>query len=152
MKLNIISLLTLIILLQSSAFAGRRDRKVRDLSLTPPMGWNSWNTFGCKINETLIKETADAMVSSGMKDAGYEYINLDDCWQKKRNKDGVIQVDKERFPNGIKALADYVHSKGLKLGIYSDAGYWTCAGGPILNGSKPRVSRSKMQKHMQNGE
>lgn len=98
------------------------------LALTPPMGWNTWNTFRCNIDEKLIKESADIMVSSGMRDAGYEYINLDDCWQLGRNSDGTIQVDTVKFPSGIKALADYVHSKGLKLGIYSSAGHFTCEG------------------------
>ncbi len=95
------------------------------LAQTPPMGWNSWNKFACNVNEQLIRETADAMVSSGMKDAGYQYVNIDDCWQVGRAADGSIIVD-EHFPSGIKALADYVHSKGLKLGVYTDAGHYTC--------------------------
>lgn len=103
---------------------------ISHLSLTPPMGWNTWNTFNCEINEKLVKEAADALIASGMKDAGYEYINIDDCWQVGRNSDGTIQVDKERFPSGMKALADYIHSKGLKFGIYSDGGYKTCAKRP----------------------
>jgi len=90
------------------------------------MGWNSWNKFACDVSEKLIRETADAMVSSGMKAAGYEYVNIDDCWQVSRAADGTIEADAERFPAGIKALADYVHSKGLKLGIYTDAGRMTC--------------------------
>jgi len=98
------------------------------LALTPPMGWNSWNTFKCEIDENLIKETADAMVESGMKDAGYEYINIDDCWQTERDSKGYVIVDKERFPSGMKSLIDYVHSKGLKIGLYSDAGHKTCEG------------------------
>ena len=97
---------------------------------TPPMGWNSWNRFGCQINEALIKQTADSMVASGMKDAGYEYIILDDCWQTSRDSIGNIQADPENFPSGIKKLADYIHSKGLKIGIYSDAGSHTCEGRP----------------------
>jgi alpha-galactosidase len=100
------------------------------LALTPPMGWNSWNKFHCSVSEELIKGTADAMVSSGMKDSGYEYIVIDDCWQVSRDASGNIVADAERFPSGIKALADYVHSKGLKFGIYSDAGTKTCAGRP----------------------
>ncbi len=101
------------------------------LAATPPMGWNSWNKFGCEINESLIKEIADALVSSGMKDAGYEYVNIDDCWQAdERAADGSIQPDPERFPNGMKALADYVHGLGLKLGLYSDRGTETCGGRP----------------------
>jgi alpha-galactosidase len=96
------------------------------LAPTPPMGWNSWNKFGCNVSEKLIREIADAMVSSGMKTAGYQYVNIDDCWQVRREADGTIVADPERFPNGIKNLADYVHSKGLKLGIYTDAGRMTC--------------------------
>lgn len=98
------------------------------------MGWNSWNKFGCEINEQLIKETADAMASSGLKDAGYEYLNIDDCWQGQRDASGNIQPDPKRFPSGMKALADYVHARGLKLGIYSDAGNKTCGGYPGSRG------------------
>ncbi len=101
-----------------------------DLAKTPPMGWNSWNKFGCNVSEKLIMQMADALVSSGMKDAGYEYIVIDDCWQVARDENGQIVVDKDRFPNGMKYLADYIHSKGLKFGIYSCAGSETCAGRP----------------------
>jgi alpha-galactosidase len=100
------------------------------LAMTPPMGWNSWNKFACNVSEDLIKSTADAMVSSGMKDAGYQYVVIDDCWQVSRDRNGNIVADPQRFPSGIKALADYVHSKGLKFGIYSDAGSKTCQGRP----------------------
>jgi alpha-galactosidase len=100
------------------------------LALTPPMGWNSWNRFGCNVTEDLVKSAADALVASGMKDAGYEYVVIDDCWQISRDAAGNIVVDHKNFPNGIKPLADYVHSKGLKFGIYSDAGTKTCAGRP----------------------
>ena len=96
------------------------------LALTPPMGWNSWNKFGCNVSETLIKGMADAMVATGMKDAGYQYIVIDDCWQVRRDDTGKIVADPERFPDGMKALADYVHGKGLKFGLYSDAGTATC--------------------------
>ena len=100
------------------------------LASTPPMGWNSWNTFGHNINETVVRETADALVSSGLKDCGYNYIVIDDCWSVKDHRDsnGDLIADPEKFPNGIKALADYVHSKGFKLGIYSDAAEKTCGG------------------------
>jgi alpha-galactosidase len=104
------------------------------LALTPPMGWNSWNCFQGKINEDLIKSIADAMVESGMKDAGYQYVVIDDNWQKSRDKDGFILPDPDRFPSGIKALADYIHSKGLKFGLYSDVGYTTCMGLPGSRG------------------
>ncbi|HEX8183525.1 MAG TPA: glycoside hydrolase family 27 protein, partial [Blastocatellia bacterium] len=90
------------------------------------MGWNSWNKFGCDVSEKLIKEMADALVSSGMKDAGYDYIVIDDCWQIDRDAQGNIIADPNRFPSGMNALADYVHSKGLKFGLYSDAGTLTC--------------------------
>ena len=97
----------------------------------PPMGWNSWNKFACDINEKLIRETADAMVKSGMRDAGYIYVNIDDCWMApERDAQGRLQPDPKRFPHGIKALADYVHSQGMKLGIYSSAGTKTCQGLP----------------------
>jgi alpha-galactosidase len=104
------------------------------LALTPPMGWNSWNKFHCNVSEELIKGMADAMVSSGMKDVGYEYVVIDDCWQVSRDANGNIVADPQRFPSGIKALADYVHSKGLKFGIYSDAGTQTCAHRPGSQG------------------
>lgn len=104
------------------------------LAATPPMGWNSWNRFGCDVSEDLIKSIADAMVTTGMKDAGYEYIVIDDCWQVSRDGNGNIVADPKRFPSGIKALADYVHSQGLKFGIYSDAGTKTCAGRPGSRG------------------
>jgi alpha-galactosidase len=99
-----------------------------DLARTPPMGWNSWNTFGCDINEQLIRDAADALVSSGMRDAGYTYVNIDDCWaEPERNADGELEAHHERFPGGIKAIADFVHERGLKLGIYTSAGTRTCA-------------------------
>ena len=104
------------------------------LARTPPMGWNSWNRFGCNVSEKLIKETADALVTSGMRDAGYEYLVIDDCWQVSRDQQGNIVPDAKRFPSGIKALADYVHSKGLKFGIYSDAGTGTCQDRPGSRG------------------
>lgn len=100
-----------------------------ELALTPPMGWSSWNTFGRHLTEELIKETADAMIANGMRDLGYVYINIDDFWQlAERGADGHIQVDREKFPNGIKPVADYLHERGFKLGIYSDAADKTCGG------------------------
>jgi len=100
------------------------------LALTPPMGWNSWNKFHCNVSEDLIKSMADGMVASGMKDAGYQYVVIDDCWQVSRDENGNIVPDPQHFPSGMKALGDYIHSKGLKFGIYSDAGEKTCAGRP----------------------
>ena len=104
------------------------------VALTPPLGWNDWYSFGCNINDALIRSTADAMVSSGMQAAGYQYINLDDCWQVSRDASGTIQTDPIAFPQGIAALAAYVHGKGLKLGIYTDVGIKTCAGRPGSKG------------------
>ncbi|MDQ2973894.1 MAG: glycoside hydrolase family 27 protein [Acidobacteriota bacterium] len=98
------------------------------------MGWNGWNTFRCDISEKLIKEIADAMVGSGMKDAGYQYLVIDDCWQIERDSQGNIIPDPKRFPSGMKALADYVHAKGLKFGLYSDAGTLTCEKRPGSRG------------------
>jgi alpha-galactosidase len=112
-----------------------KAQKFPDLALTPPMGWNSWNYFQCDgINERVIKETADAMVASGMKEAGYEYIVIDDCWQVGRDTSGEIIVDSLKFPHGMKYLVDYIHGKGLKFGIYSDAGTYTCGGRPGSKG------------------
>lgn len=101
------------------------------LAKTPPMGWNSWNTFGENISEDLIKETADAMVATGLRDAGYEYLVIDDCWsERNRDASGNLVADRKKFPHGMKAVADYVHSKGLKFGMYSCTGVMTCAGYP----------------------
>ncbi len=111
------------------------SQKFEGLAKTPPMGWNSWNYFNCDgINETVIMEIADAMVTSGMKEAGYEYIVIDDCWQVSRDEEGNIIADPEKFPSGIKYLADYIHTKGLKFGIYSCAGTLTCQERPGSRG------------------
>jgi alpha-galactosidase len=120
------SLLMLVLLVPAAGHALENG-----LARTPPMGWNSWNKYACKgINEGVVRETADAMASNGMKDAGYQYVIIDDCWQTGRDAEGNIIVDKDKFPGGIKAVADYVHSKGLKFGIYTDAGTETCGGRP----------------------
>ena len=104
----------------------------KSLAATPPMGWNSWNMFGNAIHETSIRETADAIVALGLHDCGYDYIVVDDCWSQKSGRDGNgdLVPDPRKFPSGMKALADYVHSLGLKIGIYSDAAELTCAGYP----------------------
>ena len=119
-----ILLVALIITFSYSGFSQDHN----NLAQTPPMGWNSWNLFEGDVSEDLLKEIADAMEETGMKDAGYEYIIIDDIWQGGRDNRNNIIPDPEKFPNGIKALADYIHSKGLKLGIYSTAAQLTCAG------------------------
>jgi len=115
--------LTALLLLPQGASA----QKWEGLARTPQMGWNSWNKFAENINEQLIRETADALVEKGLADAGYVYLCLDDCWHGERDELGFITESKEKFPSGMKALGEYIHSKGLKFGIYSDAGDQTCA-------------------------
>ena len=115
------------VFLTATAFA----QKFENLALTPPMGWNSWNTFASNIDENLIKGTADTMIKNGMRDAGYVYIVVDDCWEaKERAPDGTIVAEPAKFPSGMKALGDYLHSKGFKFGIHNCAGAKTCAGFP----------------------
>jgi alpha-galactosidase len=114
--------------------AGEARALDNGMAKTPPMGWNSWNKFACDVSEQLIREAADALVTSGMRDAGYQYIVIDDCWQIERDAQGNIIPDPKRFPNGMKAIADYVHSKGLKFGVYSDAGTLTCQKRPGSRG------------------
>ncbi|MGA8153320.1 MAG: glycoside hydrolase family 27 protein [Terriglobales bacterium] len=125
-------ILAVMVLLLPATFLLAQDQTVQSdaLAPAPPMGWNSWNKFGCNVSDQLIRQMADAIVKSGMKDAGYKYVVIDDCWQIARDGDGNIVADPARFPQGIKALAGYVHSLGLKFGIYSDAGSKTCAGRP----------------------
>jgi alpha-galactosidase len=107
-------------------FLSAASQKFDRLAKSPPMGWNSWNKYQCDVSEDLILKMADAMAGSGMKDAGYEFIVIDDCWQVSRDENGEIVADPERFPHGMKYVADYIHSKGLKFGIYSCAGKLTC--------------------------
>ena len=104
------------------------------LALTPPMGWNSWNEFGPRINEDLVKEIAQGMVDTGMQAAGYEYVVLDDLWHGGRGQDGRLFEDAQKFPHGMQALGDAIHALGLKFGIYSDAGTKTCGGMPASLG------------------
>ena len=106
------------------------EKEYKALAQTPPMGWNSWNLFKGDINEELLKGIIDTFIEKGLKDAGYLYVNLDDCWHGKRDKDGFITVDERKFPSGLKYLTDYAHSKGLKFGIYTCAGSLTCANYP----------------------
>ncbi|MEV0646377.1 ricin-type beta-trefoil lectin domain protein [Phytomonospora sp. NPDC050363] len=113
------------VITQPAAPAAAHDNGV---ARTPPMGWNTWNTFGCNINETLIRQTADAIVSTGMRDRGYQYVVVDDCWfNPNRDSAGNLQGDPNRFPSGMKALGDYLHGKGLKFGIYQVPADRTCA-------------------------
>jgi len=106
-------------------------QKFEGLAMTPPMGWNSWNTFESHIDEQLVKDIADVMIQTGMRDAGYNYIVLDDCWSvRERDPDGNLVADPVKFPSGMKELADYLHERGFKFGIYGCAGKTTCAGYP----------------------
>lgn len=132
-------LLALMLLISSFTYA----QKFPGLAPTPPMGWSSWNTFGTRINEQLIKGIADYMVSSGMRDAGYTYINLDDGWSthKRDSITGDLVADPVKFPSGMKALADYVHSKGLKFGLYNCGGTMTCAKFPGSHGYEEQDAR-----------
>jgi alpha-galactosidase len=118
-------------------------QKFEGLALTPPMGWNSWNTFQTNINEQMVKEMADVMVNSGMKDAGYQYLVLDDGWMamERDPKTGDLVPDPKKFPNGMKAVADYVHSRGLKFGLYNCAGTKTCGGYPGTRGYEYQDAR-----------
>jgi alpha-galactosidase len=118
-------------------------QKFENLAPTPPMGWNSWNTFQTNINEELVKGIADVMVASGMKDAGYTYIVLDDGWMamERDAKTGNLIPDPKKFPNGLKPVIDYVHSKGLKFGLYNCAGTKTCAGYPGTRGYEYQDAR-----------
>ena len=118
----------LVVLLSSSAPARALSN---GLALTPPMGWNDWNAFGCGVSESLVEQTAQYMVTSGMKAAGYQYVNIDDCWMSSsRDANGNLVADPNKFPDGMKAVADFVHGLGLRLGIYEEAGTATCAGFP----------------------
>lgn len=129
MRKNILFLL--LFLTSLNVFA----QKIEGLALTPQMGWNSWNKFGTDINEQMVKEMADALVSTGLKDVGYNHILLDDGWMEmERDAQGNLVPHREKFPNGIKVVADYVHSKGLKFGLYNCAGSKTCAGYPGSRG------------------
>ena len=117
-------------------------QKFEGLALTPPMGWNSWNTFASHINETVVKETADAMVANGMRDAGYQYIVIDDCWAlKDRDANDQLVPDPAKFPGGLKALGDYLHARGFKFGMYSCAGSKTCGGYPGSMGHEYQDAR-----------
>lgn len=136
--------IAVVAMMATSAFAQQPTATTErgKLAPTPPMGWMTWNMFKGDISEQLIKETADAMVESGLRDAGYKYVFIDDLWQGGRDNRNNIIPDPKKFPNGIKALADYVHSKGLKLGIYSDAAQLTCGGCTASYGFEEQDARS----------
>ena len=135
---SLLFLVTVGLIACQAAFA----QKFEELAQTPPMGWNSWNTFQTNIDEPLLKGMVDTYVSSGMKDAGYTYFVLDDGWMSMdRDKDGNLVADPKKFPNGMKEFADYVHSKGLKFGIYNCAGTKTCAGYPGTRGYEYQDAR-----------
>ncbi len=137
-----VALTCALIVFLSSPVVAQTAGPLAKLARTPPMGWNSWNKFACNVSEQLIRETADAMVASGMRDAGYQFVVIDDCWQISRDSLGTIVADPERFPSGMKALADYVHSKGLKFGLYSDAGMLTCQRRPGSRGYEFQDART----------
>lgn len=136
--------IAVVAMMATSAFAQQPTATTErgKLAPTPPMGWMTWNMFKGDISEQLIKETADAMVESGLRDAGYKYVFIDDFWQGGRDNRNNIIPDPKKFPNGIKALADYVHSKGLKLGIYSDAAQLTCGGCTASYGFEEQDART----------
>ena len=123
MKVSMMRLM--LVALTFTAYVGPVLAQQETLAARPPMGWNSWNHFKAKVDDATIRAQADAMVSSGMRDAGYTYINIDDTWEGERDDKGIIHTN-SKFPD-MKALADFVHSKGLKLGIYSSPGAKTCA-------------------------
>lgn len=132
-------LIALLFLMASATSFAQQNSQ---LALTPPMGWNTWNIFQTKIDEPLLKSMVDAYVSSGMRDAGYQYFVLDDGWMgMERDANGSLVADPQKFPNGMKEFADYVHSKGMKFGIYNCAGTKTCAGYPGTRGHEYEDAR-----------
>ena len=130
-----------LLLAHTALLFAQQNSEWEELALTPPMGWNSWNTFRLEINEDVVKGIADVFIEKGFNDAGYQFIVIDDGWQIDRDEEGNIIHDKNKFPSGIKALADYIHEKELKLGIYSDAGYLTCGGFPGSRGYEYQDAR-----------
>ena len=136
------SILSLCLLAMFSVGTKAQPTPRHELTPTPPMGWMTWNMFKGDINEQLIRETADAMVASGLVEAGYKYIFIDDLWQGGRDVRNNIIPDPKKFPSGIKALADYVHARGMKLGIYSDAAQLTCAGATASLGFEEQDART----------
>lgn len=136
------SILSLCLLAMFSVGTKAQPTPRHELTPTPPMGWMTWNMFKGDINEQLIRETADAMVASGLVEAGYKYLFIDDLWQGGRDMRNNIIPDPKKFPSGIKALADYVHARGMKLGIYSDAAQLTCGGATASLGFEEQDART----------
>ena len=124
----------LLLLVALLSFLQAGAQKYEHMAPVPPMGWNSWNRFGCNVDEKMLRETADMLVQTGMRDAGYVYLVIDDCWHGERDSLGFIHEHPDLFPSGMKALAGYIHARGLKFGIYSSAGFKTCAGRPASRG------------------
>ncbi len=114
--------MVVLFLVSSSFQVGIVEALDNGLAIKPPMGWNSWNTLICDISEDAIKQIAQVILKTGLKDLGYEYINLDDCWEGGRDAQGNIIPDASKFPSGMKALGDYLHSLGFKFGIYTSSG------------------------------
>ncbi len=136
---RILIFICLVVCCSLQSFAQQKENL---MAATPPMGWNSWNIFQTNINEPLLKQMVDAYVSSGMRDAGYTYFVLDDGWMgMERDQNGQLIADPKKFPNGMKEFADYVHSKGMKFGIYNCAGTKTCAGYPGTHGHEYEDAR-----------
>ena len=130
-------------LLTASMALGANAQKFENLAQTPPMGWNSWNTFACDISEKTIKDMTDLFEKHNLKDCGYQYIVIDDGWMlKERDKQGNLVPDPAKFPNGIKSVADYIHQKGYKFGIYNCAGTHTCGGYPGTRGHEYQDARN----------
>ncbi len=142
MRRKLFILIVFVLSAAGQILVAQQNSVSKGLALTPPMGWNTWNKFACNVSDELVRGMADALVKSGMKDAGYQYIVIDDCWQVSRDANGTIVVDPQRFPNGMKAVADYVHSVGLKFGIYSDAGTLTCQKRPAGLGHEYQDART----------
>ncbi|MDP9793052.1 alpha-galactosidase [Catenuloplanes nepalensis] len=143
-------LATGVLLLSSAVAATPAHALDNGVGRTPPMGWNTWNTFGCDINETLIRQTADSIVASGMRDLGYQYVVVDDCWMSpNRDANGNLQAEPSRFPSGMKALGDYLHARNLKFGIYQAPLDQTCAqyfdSYPGATGSQGREAQDARQ-------
>jgi alpha-galactosidase len=142
MRLSKVKYFSCLLLLNILGFISAQAQKFEGLALTPPMGFNTWNTFQTNINESMLKSMVDTYVSAGMRDAGYQYFVLDDGWMAmQRDNNGSLVADPAKFPHGMKAFADYVHSKGLKFGIYNCAGTMTCAGYPGTRGYEYQDAR-----------